>query len=115
MGLSLESLIGVQVDGRLHCTVSTPYLRALMRIANERFEENRKRIERFRDAVLQATSTKNKKNGDREEWEDADTRRERKRAEGLRRKAELLGRGEKDGGKGDDDVDLDLSVNTDFK
>ncbi|KAI3327379.1 methyltransferase TYW3-domain-containing protein [Xylariaceae sp. AK1471] len=112
MGLSLESLIGVQENGRTKCTVSEDYLYSLLRIANERFEENRKRIERFRTAVLDA-SYPSKKDGT--EWEDAKARRERKRAEGLRRKAELQGQSGKSEGEVEvGDVDLDFPVNTDF-
>ncbi|KAI0454062.1 methyltransferase TYW3-domain-containing protein [Xylaria acuta] len=113
MGLSFESLIGVQEDGITRCTVSDDYLHGLLRIANERFEENRKRIERFRAAVLEASYPPKKKDGT--EWEDAQARRERKRAEGLRRKAELRGqsqRGEEMGAVGD--VDIDFPVNPDF-
>ncbi|KAI1349915.1 methyltransferase TYW3-domain-containing protein [Xylaria sp. FL0043] len=112
MGLSLESLIGIQEDGVTKCTVSDHYLHSLLRIANERFEENRKRIERFRTAVLEASKPPKR---DDTEWEDAQARRERKREEGLRRKAELQGQSQKerDTGKGDNE-DLDLTMNTDF-
>ncbi|KAI1823724.1 methyltransferase TYW3-domain-containing protein [Xylaria intraflava] len=111
MGLSLESLIGVQEDGVARCIVSEEYLRGLVRIANERFEENRKRIERFRAAVLEAGYPPKKKDGT--EWEDAQTRRERKRAEGLRRRAELQGPGREEADE-DEDVDLGFAGNTDF-
>ncbi|KAI0440275.1 methyltransferase TYW3-domain-containing protein [Xylaria telfairii] len=110
MGLSFESLIGVQEDGLTKCTVSDDYLHSLLHIANERFEENRKRIERFRAAVLEASHPPKRKDGT--EWEDAQARRERKRTEGLRRKAELEGQSQKGGSAGD--IDLDFSVNTDF-
>ncbi|TGJ78271.1 hypothetical protein E0Z10_g10491 [Xylaria hypoxylon] len=112
MGLSFESLIGIQEDGVTKCTVSNDYLHSLVRIANERFEENKKRIERFRTTVLDASSPPKKPDGT--EWEDAQARRERKRAEGLRRKAELQGQGQEGGGTEAGDVDLDLPVNTDF-
>ncbi|KAI1079661.1 methyltransferase TYW3-domain-containing protein [Whalleya microplaca] len=88
MGLALESLVGVQSGQYRQCTVSSSYLLTLVRIANERFSENKKRIERFRTAILEATQPATRK-GDGAEWEDAQARRERKRAEGLRRKAEL--------------------------
>jgi tRNA wybutosine-synthesizing protein 3 len=91
MGLSFESLIGYQMGDRRVSLVSTDYLRILMSIATERFAENTKRIERFlsafRDAISTPSSTR--RNPDGQEWEDAAERRERKRAEGLRRKAEL--------------------------
>ncbi|KAI1432437.1 methyltransferase TYW3-domain-containing protein [Xylaria sp. CBS 124048] len=111
MGLSLESLIGVQEDGVAKGTVSVRYLRELVRIANERFEENRKRIERFRAAILEASGPPKKRDGT--EWEDAQARRERKRAEGLRRKAELQGLGREDTA-GVENVDLELPSNTNF-
>ncbi|KAI1755745.1 methyltransferase TYW3-domain-containing protein [Xylaria castorea] len=113
MGLSFESLVGVREDGIIKCMVSDEYLHSLLRIANERFEENRKRIERFRTAVLEASYPPKKKDGT--EWEDAQARRERKRAEGLRRKAELRGHGQKGGEMGAvGDADLEFPVNTDF-
>lgn len=89
MGLSFESLIGYQSgsdDNELHCTVSPAYLRTLVHIANERFIENTKRIERFRAALAEATRPFSRNGG---EWEDAQVRRERKRAEGLKRREEL--------------------------
>ena len=63
-----------------------------MNIATERFAENAKRIERFLNAFRPRFTQQGiqvKRNPDGEEWEDAAARRERKRAEGLRRKAEL--------------------------
>ncbi|KAI0204229.1 methyltransferase TYW3-domain-containing protein [Astrocystis sublimbata] len=118
MGLSFESLIGVQEDGVTKCMVSDEYLRSLLDIANERFEENKKRIERFRTAVLAASHPPSKKKEDGTEWEDAQARRERKRAEGLRRKAELelqcQGQKEAKTGTASGGVDLDVSMNTAF-
>lgn len=115
MGLSFESLIGLQEDGITKCTVSDDYLDSLVRIANERFEENRKRIERFRTALLDASQRPKKKDGT--DWEDAQTRRERKRAEGLRRKAELERRDQK-GAAGDagevSSEELAFPVNIDY-
>lgn len=95
MGLGLESLIGRETNGIKHCTVSGEYLKALIRIANERFVDNARRIERFRMYLRQALSSPlhkdKKKLGDREggQWEDAETRKERKRAEGLKRAEEV--------------------------
>ncbi|KAK5632407.1 hypothetical protein RRF57_008121 [Xylaria bambusicola] len=113
MGLSLESLIGIQENGVAKCTVSDDYLLSLLRIANERFEENKKRIERFRTAILEVSYPPKKRDGT--EWEDAQSRRERKRMEGLRRKAELERHSKEKGrNEGDDDGDLDFPVNTEF-
>ncbi|CAH0022835.1 unnamed protein product [Clonostachys rhizophaga] len=91
MGLSFESLIGYQIGDRRVSLVSPDYLQILMSIATERFAENTKRIERFLSAFRDAISTPPsvRRNPDGQEWEDAAERRERKRAEGLRRKAEL--------------------------
>ncbi|KXH25393.1 tRNA wybutosine-synthesizing protein [Colletotrichum nymphaeae SA-01] len=98
MGLALESLIGyVDEDAaegssaRRHCTVTPDYLRDLLHIANERFVENAARIARFRTALQEAVAGPPPKTGEGgAAWEDADARRERKRAEGLRRKEEVL-------------------------
>ncbi|OBS23641.1 hypothetical protein FPOA_04190 [Fusarium poae] len=90
MGLAFESLIGQQVDGHRQRIVSSEYLQTLVDIANERFEENKKRIERFQNAFRDAGSAPApRRNPEGQEWEDAAARRERKRAEGLRKKAEL--------------------------
>ncbi|QSZ34631.1 hypothetical protein DSL72_007485 [Monilinia vaccinii-corymbosi] len=93
MGLTLESLVGVYhaVSGEGVCLVSEGQLGTLMRIANERFEENTRRIERFRGLLRAAMDPVERRrvgeNG--EDWEDAQARKERKRAEGLRRAREL--------------------------
>ncbi|KAI0130101.1 tRNA wybutosine-synthesizing protein [Xylariales sp. AK1849] len=87
MGLALESLVGIQNGDEIQNTVSIEYLQTLVTISNERFIENTKRIQRFRAAVLDAAQPPTKKDGS--EWEDTAVRRERKKAEGLRRKAEL--------------------------
>ncbi|KAL2198736.1 tRNA wybutosine-synthesizing protein [Corynascus similis CBS 632.67] len=85
MGLSFESLIGVEKDGVRHMVVPPQYLKTLVQIGNERFIENKKRIARLSAALDAAFAPpKNKKN-----WEDAQARRERKRQEGLRRREEL--------------------------
>ncbi|APA12035.1 hypothetical protein sscle_08g068050 [Sclerotinia sclerotiorum 1980 UF-70] len=93
MGLTLESLVGVfheTIDQGV-CLVDNGQLGTLMRISNERFEENTKRIERFRLLLKEAMNPMEKKkvgeNG--EDWEDSQARKARKRAEGLRRAQEL--------------------------
>ncbi|KAK2057274.1 hypothetical protein LY76DRAFT_111780 [Colletotrichum caudatum] len=97
MGLALESLVGYvdddddDSDEARRCTVSAGYLRDLMQIANERFAENAARIARFRAALREALAGLPPKLGEGgAAWEDAAARRERKRAEGLRRKEEML-------------------------
>ncbi|RFU72132.1 hypothetical protein TARUN_10130 [Trichoderma arundinaceum] len=114
MGLSLESLIGYEgVDGQRRRIVPPEYLKMLLQISNERFVENTKRIERFRsafkEAVLEpkASSIPKKLNPEGKEWEDAATRRERLRAEGLKRKAAL--QAEKSDSPSQD-IDVDLQI-----
>jgi tRNA wybutosine-synthesizing protein 3 len=88
MGLGFESLIGVQSSSQRTQLVSSEYLVELVRIGNERFVENTVRIERFREALRRAVAGDRRVGDGGGAWEDAETRRERKRAEGLRRKAE---------------------------
>lgn len=65
-------------------------LRNLVEISSDRFRENTKRIERFRSLLKDVTREGPEKRGqDGEEWEDAQVRRERKKAEGLKR-AQML-------------------------
>ncbi|KAF4822926.1 tRNA wybutosine-synthesizing protein 3 [Colletotrichum tropicale] len=99
MGLGLESLVGYVDDSNdtRHCTVSADYLRTLVDIANERFVENAARIARFRAALQDAVAGPPARLGEGGvEWEDAAVRRERKRAEGLRRKEKMLAAREKE-------------------
>ncbi|CZT21135.1 related to DUF207 domain protein [Ramularia collo-cygni] len=88
MGLAFSSIIAyATTNGEIRPMVSETYLRALVQIANERFVVNADRTERFRRALLGLdVKVKEGANG---EWEPADVRRERKRAEGLRRKQEV--------------------------
>lgn len=89
MGLGFESLLGYAgEDDRRRLIVPPGYLDTLMGIGHERFAENTKRIRRFEDAFRDATQAPApRRNPDGGEWEDATARRERMRAEGLRRKA----------------------------
>lgn len=93
MGLAFESLVGFEVDGKGVAIIPDNHLKKLVEIANDRFKENTKRIERFR-TLLKELGTETgegvkRKGQDSEEWEDAQARRERKRAEGLK-KAEAM-------------------------
>lgn len=93
MGLGFESLLGyADLDGqRRHLIVPPDYLDRLMRIGHERFAENTKRIQRFEDAFRDATQEPvPRRNPEGGAWEDATARRERMRAEGLRRKAAMM-------------------------
>jgi len=85
MGLSFDSLIGAENDGIRRLIVSSEYLKMLVRIANERFVENQKRIARFSAALESAFAPPKAKAN----WESAQARRERKRLEGLKRREEL--------------------------
>lgn len=87
--------------------VPETYLRTLVQIANERFVVNTERTERFRRALL-GLDVKPKEGADGE-WEPADVRKERKRAEGLKRKQELELRKAEDGDAarhGQEDLDM---------
>lgn len=88
MGLSFSSIIAYATpSSEIKPMVPETYLRALVTIANSRFTVNTERTERFRRALL-GLDVKAKE-GAEGEWEPADVRKERKRAEGLRRKEEL--------------------------
>lgn len=93
MGLSLESIIGIYKDDQAVCIVPEWQLRTLLEISNQRFIENTKRINRFRELLFE--QPKNKGPGEKV-WEDANVRRERMRAEGLK-KREALKQQEKGG------------------
>jgi len=86
-GTMLESLVGFLDDDKARCNVPEAYLETLLRISNERFSENEKRIQRFRDELRKADygadAAKDKRKGDAGEWEDPAARRERKKAEGI--------------------------------
>ncbi|KAI6711521.1 tRNA wybutosine-synthesizing protein [Diplocarpon mali] len=86
MGLALESVIGFASGGKGICVVPEWQLRSLIEISNQRFQENAKRIARFRTLLRAERSTEGKRKGQEGvKWEDAGERRERKRAEGLER------------------------------
>ncbi|KAH8431599.1 tRNA wybutosine-synthesizing 3 family protein [Aspergillus melleus] len=106
-GLSLESVIGYCEESTddddhadeepvIRSLVTEEYLQMLVAMSNERFEINTERKERFRSGMLdlcaaghsRGAKTKGKAKGSAD-WEDSETRRERKRAEGLLRKKQL--------------------------
>jgi tRNA wybutosine-synthesizing protein 3 len=95
-GLGLDSIIGrLDDDGEGICVVSDTYLEGVLAVANERFEENSKRITRFCELLLGIAETPSDTEARKpkgEDWEDASVRRERKRAEGLKRSRELRNR-----------------------
>jgi tRNA wybutosine-synthesizing protein 3 len=86
-GLALDSVIGQLQNGDAVSIVSRRYLNGLIAVANERFGENSARIARFRNLLLSSPGSRKKKK--EEEWEDPSVRRERKRAEGLKRSEEM--------------------------
>ncbi|KAI9871954.1 MAG: hypothetical protein M1830_002226 [Pleopsidium flavum] len=92
-GLALESVIGYLEDGKdisnVRCVVSEGYLRMVVAMINQRFEANTERILRFSDHLLKQDFGQSLRHGDEEVWEDADSRRERKRIEGLRKSKDL--------------------------
>ncbi|KAM0521729.1 hypothetical protein ACHAPE_002289 [Trichoderma viride] len=117
MGLSLESLIGYEdAKGQRRRIVPPEYLKMLLQISNERFVENTKRIERFRSALKEVILEPNSANAPRrlnaegKEWEDAAARRERLRAEGLRRKAALQAQKKEPTSQDTDIVDLQMDA-----
>lgn len=91
-GYSFDSIIGYQDnEGRNISLVDESHLRLLVQIANERFKINIERIARFRAQLLDSyqpscTSTNGPSKPD---WENADARKQRKRAEGLARQQAL--------------------------
>lgn len=95
-GLALESIVGYVEENTspsgqiIRSLASESYLRMLVSISNERFKTNYTRIERFRGKLWALSQNSIPKLRSSEGiWEDADLRKERKRAEGLRRKEEL--------------------------
>lgn len=102
-GMSLESIIGCAIPSATAlneteevCTVPESNLRVLVALSNERFQENTRRIERFRTLLREGLRKQAeggvKKGKDGEVWEDADARRERKKAEGLKMREEARAR-----------------------
>lgn len=76
-------------DNCVRSLVSEEYLHMFVALANERFKVNSERIERFRVKLMELyqrflRGSSSRKAG----WEDPEARRERKRAEGLQKKAQ---------------------------
>lgn len=91
-GYSFDSIIGYQNHaGENTALVDEAYLHTLVTIANERFNINTERIGRFQSALLEQYSQLPKSTSTRAnvEWEDAETRKQRKREEGLARQKAL--------------------------
>lgn len=97
-GLALDSIIGF-VDSQestsgtatVQPMVTEYYLRTLVKVANERFATNEQRKVRFADALdLQRPARVSGRLSGRHGIESRAVRKERKRAEGLARKQEML-------------------------
>lgn len=85
-GLAFDSVIGYEApDGQLLPMVDEAYMDVLVQLANERFVVNQERTERFRQALNNQFNAP--KLDDNSDWEPADVRKARKRAEGLARQA----------------------------
>lgn len=100
-GLALESIIGVvhepplitetasqeadelPTEETVEALVDERYLEILVHLANERFVANTERIRRFEDGLFGARSNR------MDDWEDQETRQDRKRRDGLQRKEAL--------------------------
>lgn len=94
MGLGLESIIGVERDGELRALVPQWQIKSLVEIGNQRFVENKRRIERFREllkeGLLESDANASRRKGQEGEvWEDKDARRARKAEEGKRKAEEV--------------------------
>ncbi|KAL4870450.1 hypothetical protein BDV12DRAFT_58234 [Aspergillus spectabilis] len=125
-GLALESVIGYCEDESntgdvgsgnsepvVRSLVTEEYLRMLVAMSNERFLVNSERKERFRTALVSSCSTEDsdgtklKGKARPPGWEDPETRKERMRAEGLRRKKMLESQARQNNGYGSDSKDDD--------
>ena len=89
-GYSFDSIIGYQDDeGRNISLVDEGHLITLVCIANELFKINLERIARFRTQLLDSYQPALISGPSDSNWEDADVRKQRKRAEGLARQQAL--------------------------
>ncbi|KAL8729106.1 MAG: hypothetical protein Q9166_004937 [cf. Caloplaca sp. 2 TL-2023] len=124
-GLAFESIIGVvressvpamsseggedkqqqQEEEVIEALVDEEYLETLVRIANERFTANTERIKRFEELLFGGLSKKNSN-----DWEDKETRQERKRAEGLKRREEPKANPDTQGPVNGDTEDGDVGI-----
>ncbi|KAL8790626.1 MAG: hypothetical protein Q9213_000473 [Squamulea squamosa] len=124
-GLAFESVIGAVHNGPVlppHCPrngnseqqqedpiiealVDEEYLEVLVGIANGRSNANTERIRRFEDSLFGGTGTE-EPNG----WEDKQTRQERKKAEGLRRREEMKANHDSRGPSHGDSEDRDIEI-----
>lgn len=94
-GLSLDAVVGLfdEATDRILTLVDENFLRIQMKLCNLRFQENQRRIYIFQKRAEEALFPQEKQDGDDggagNGWEDKETRRLRKREEGLRRQREM--------------------------
>jgi tRNA wybutosine-synthesizing protein 3 len=90
-GYSFDSIIGyLDGESRNISLVDERCLRTLVCIANDRFKINTERISRFRAALMGSYQAKPSTGASpKVDWEDADVRKQRKRAEGMARQQAL--------------------------
>lgn len=91
-GYSLDAIVGYCNSlGENVALVDEKYLRTLVTIAAERFKINGERIARFQSALLEQYDPQPTSAADLTQpaWEDAQTRAQRKKAEGLARQRAL--------------------------
>jgi len=105
-GLAFDSLVGYQKNGLRTRLVGPEYEGLLVGMANERFGENSKRITKFREALKEAIAGPLE---GREGWEDKEARRERKRADGLRKAAEAKAKTGKESQPDAEELELGLN------
>ena len=85
-GLASDTIIGYEDhSSEFLCVVDENYLRILVDIANDRFRVIGERIVKFRSALKNVYDDSKQGKSDHDDWEDPTLRKERKRAEGLRR------------------------------
>lgn len=89
-GLGLQAIVASVVEGdeerpsHLRQLVTKEYVTMLLRIANERFQANKQRIEKFRTGLKEVMALESEKAQHNKEWERREARRDRKRQEGLK-------------------------------
>lgn len=87
-GLAMDSIIGiVDTFGQIRNLVDHTYLKILLRVCNLRFEDNKRRIDIFNIRIGDTLFGDGKEKN--EVWENKETRKARKREEGLKKQKEL--------------------------
>jgi tRNA wybutosine-synthesizing protein 3 len=115
-GLAFDCVIGYAADADgIRLLVPPAYIRMMLEVANRRFAANGERRERFRYALRRGLAGGGSDGARPAGWEPEDVRRERKRAEGLRRREELASRRPRqemsDAPTEQDAVDLGVALN----